>query len=174
MGRENRRDQLLDAARAVILGEGPLALTLDAVGARAQVSKGGVLYHFPSKAALVVALVQRQIERFEVDLEQALVTEAPGRGRFLRAYLTASLAEAEREGALTGLLAALVHEPGLLELWREKAAQWGALACQDGLEPVQAACVLSAIDGLWLSMLAGLPRHVPLESLAAWLREWTR
>jgi AcrR family transcriptional regulator len=174
MGKDNRRGPLLQAARAVILSEGPLALTLDAVGARAGVSKGGVLYHFPTKAALVVALVQKQIEQFEQDLDVALAAEPPGRGRFLRAYLAASLAEGERDGALVGLLAALVHEPGLLELWREKTAQWGALASRDGLEPAQAAAVLSAIDGLWLSMLAGLPRAVPLQDLADHVRGWTR
>lgn len=46
------RDRLLDAFESLLIAHGPRAATLDAVAAAAQVSKGGLLYHFPSKAAL--------------------------------------------------------------------------------------------------------------------------
>ena len=39
------------------------SLTLDAVGAATGVSKGGVLYHFPTKEALVAALVEQLSSR---------------------------------------------------------------------------------------------------------------
>jgi AcrR family transcriptional regulator len=47
------RDRILDAFEALLIAHGPRAATLDAVAAAAEVSKGGLLYHFPSKAALV-------------------------------------------------------------------------------------------------------------------------
>jgi AcrR family transcriptional regulator len=46
------RDRLLDAFEGLLIAHGPRAATLDAVAAAAEVSKGGLLYHFPSKAAL--------------------------------------------------------------------------------------------------------------------------
>ncbi|MFC0673593.1 TetR/AcrR family transcriptional regulator [Brachybacterium hainanense] len=53
------RDALLDAYEAILLDDGVRAATLEAVAARAGVSKGGLLYHFPSKDALVAGLVAR-------------------------------------------------------------------------------------------------------------------
>ncbi len=51
MGRKQTIDRsaLLDAAERVVLRDGAGQLTMDAVAAEAGVSKGGVLYAFPSK-----------------------------------------------------------------------------------------------------------------------------
>lgn len=61
MGRKQTIDRgaLLDAAERVVLREGAGHLTMEAVAAEAGVSKGGVLYAFASKDALVDALVSR-------------------------------------------------------------------------------------------------------------------
>ena len=42
------RERILDAAESVVIEQGVTGMTLDAVAARAKVSKGGLLYHFPS------------------------------------------------------------------------------------------------------------------------------
>ena len=55
----NRRDDLVDAFCDLVLDEGDRAATLAAVAAQAGVSKGGLLYHFPSKQALVEGLCER-------------------------------------------------------------------------------------------------------------------
>ena len=68
MARPSRRAQLLDAAVAVIRRDGAAALTLDAVAAEAGVSKGGVLYHFASKRALIDGLLSRWLDDFEAQL----------------------------------------------------------------------------------------------------------
>ena len=68
MARPSRRAQLLDAALAVIRRDGAQALTLDAVAAEAGVSKGGVLYHFATKRALIDGLVDRWLDDFEARL----------------------------------------------------------------------------------------------------------
>ncbi|MGR3618427.1 MAG: TetR/AcrR family transcriptional regulator [Roseovarius sp.] len=47
------RDTLLDATEAVVLEMGATRLTFDAVAERAGVSKGGLLYSFPTKEALM-------------------------------------------------------------------------------------------------------------------------
>ena len=65
MSRDATRRRLLDAAAAVVRRDGPRALTLDTVAAQAGLSKGGLLYHFATKDALVDALVQDWLDRFE-------------------------------------------------------------------------------------------------------------
>ncbi len=59
------RDRVLDAAETMARGEGSANLTLDAVANKAGVSKGGLLYHFPSKDALLAAMIGRHVDRIE-------------------------------------------------------------------------------------------------------------
>jgi AcrR family transcriptional regulator len=53
------RDRILDAYADLLITEGERQATLEAVAARADVSKGGLLYHFPSKDQLAVGLCDR-------------------------------------------------------------------------------------------------------------------
>ena len=53
------RDKVLDAFEAILIGEGERAATMDATARAAGVSKGGLLYHFASKDALELAVVDR-------------------------------------------------------------------------------------------------------------------
>lgn len=67
MGRRQTidRDELLNAAERVALRDGAGQLTMDAVAAEAGVSKGGVLYAYPSKDALIDALFTRVFAVFD-------------------------------------------------------------------------------------------------------------
>lgn len=69
------REGLLDAFEELLIDGGERSTTLEAVAARADVSKGGLLYHFPSKTALVDGLVERLQER--TDKDAARMREAP-------------------------------------------------------------------------------------------------
>lgn len=53
------RSRVLDAYVTLLIDEGERAATLDAVAREADVSKGGLLYHFPNKEALVAGLLER-------------------------------------------------------------------------------------------------------------------
>lgn len=53
------RDRILDAYADLLAVEGERYATLEAVAAKAEVSKGGLLYHFPSKDRLAGALCER-------------------------------------------------------------------------------------------------------------------
>ncbi len=78
----HRRQQLLDAAAALVLKRGTGALTLDAVAEAAHVSKGGLLYYFDSKNSLLEALADYLAEQLQVEVER----EAAG-GSLAKAYL---------------------------------------------------------------------------------------
>ncbi len=70
------RDRLLDAFEQLLVNEGSRAATLDAVAAAAGVSKGGLLYHFGSKEALVDGMVERLREQGATDVELMRTAEA--------------------------------------------------------------------------------------------------
>ncbi|MEU5844266.1 TetR/AcrR family transcriptional regulator [Rhodococcus sp. NPDC047139] len=64
------RAKLLDAFVTILLEQGERAATLDAVAATAGVSKGGLLYHFPTKDALVEGLAEHVEALAAEDVEQ--------------------------------------------------------------------------------------------------------
>lgn len=57
---EVRRRQILDAARALVLAQGYLPLSLEALAARVGVSKGLIYGHFPTQHDLFNALVAEE------------------------------------------------------------------------------------------------------------------
>src|SRR4051794_33897918 len=69
------RDTALAAYCELLRSDGERATTIDAVAARAGISKGGVLYHFPSKEALAEAALAKFHEECEGDL--VIMAEAP-------------------------------------------------------------------------------------------------
>ncbi|WP_345063484.1 TetR/AcrR family transcriptional regulator [Leifsonia kafniensis] len=62
------RDRLLDSFEELLIEHGERAATLDGVAAAAGVSKGGLLYHFGSKAALIDGLLARLSELVAIDI----------------------------------------------------------------------------------------------------------
>jgi len=64
------RDRLLDAFERLLVASGSRGATLDAVAAAAEVSKGGLLYHFHSKDDLVEAMLARLREQGAADAEE--------------------------------------------------------------------------------------------------------
>jgi AcrR family transcriptional regulator len=155
------RERILDAAQARLLKHGPRGLVLDAVAEEAGVSKGGLLYHFASKDALVGGLTERMLDGFE-RVQQALVEgDAQGAGRWTRAYLGCTVDEAGEPAdtsarLLAGILAAIGGDPARLASLRESFARWQERLERDGLDPALATVVRLAADGLWLSQLLGL------------------
>ena len=161
--RSSSRDRILDAAEIRLLEGGPGSLVLDAVAADAGVSKGGLLYHFGSKEALVGGLCDRMLEGFDRAFE-ALYESDPDsekRGAWTRAYL-ASTVTGEGKPAdssaqlMAGILATLGRDSSHLAVVRERFARWHARLADDGIDPQQAELVRLAADGLWLSALLGL------------------
>lgn len=158
--RTTTRERILAAAEDVVLSDGVANLTLEKAAARAGVSKGGVLYHFPSRAALVAAMVQRLAEQFDAGLAAHRHDAEPG--GLTRAYVRECFAEPvgpqeERTERLGGaLLAAMASEPHLLDPLREAFARWQRDLEADAADPVRATVARLAADGLWLCELFGI------------------
>jgi AcrR family transcriptional regulator len=151
MARPSRRAELLDAAVAVIRRGGAQALTLDAVAAESGTSKGGVLYHFASKRALVDGLIVRWLDDFEARLDDH---ENVAAGYVLACDLES--AGPDVTASEFGLLAALIEEPRALEAVRERHRAWMGRMLGGGLSRDDAWLVRLAADGLWYADLLGI------------------
>ena len=84
--RERSRDEILEAARRVLLREGVAATTLDLVAAEAGLSKAGLYYYFNSKDALLFELTFASHEAQAKAVEAAVEKAADG-GEALRAIV---------------------------------------------------------------------------------------
>jgi len=75
------RDKVLDAFESILIGQGERAATIEAVAAEAGVSKGGLLYHFGSKQALMGGLLERLEALVDADVA-AMSSAADGPAAF--------------------------------------------------------------------------------------------
>ncbi|MBI4578643.1 MAG: TetR/AcrR family transcriptional regulator [Planctomycetes bacterium] len=153
------RDRLLNAAEQVVGRDGVANLTLEAVANEAGVSKGGLLYHFPTKSALITAIVERMAVQCEGDQERAVAADPCPTGAFTRAYLAARAEprEPHKRPVHTALLAAAGTDPQYLDPFRKRFLEWQARLASDGIAPEVATIVRLALDGLALGRLLDLP-----------------
>lgn len=162
---------------------GAPAFTLDAVAEAAGVSKGGLMYHFPSKEALLEALVARAVDAVDAALAPAAHSSEPG--AFTRAYLEITVPVSVEAGLppavdgppspnlstspnvstspnlstspLAALTVAVAVAPTLLDPLRAAYARWQARLEADGIDPAAATAVRLAVDGWWMAALLDLP-----------------
>jgi AcrR family transcriptional regulator len=112
--RANSRDRILAAAADVARETGPGSLSLDAVPSRAGVSKGGLLYNFPTKAKLMQALVEDYLRAFEQALESARTAGASGESP-LATYIKLSAEHAEEsKPSASWIFSAIAEDPDFL------------------------------------------------------------
>jgi AcrR family transcriptional regulator len=123
---EERRDQLVDAALAVLRDEGVAAVTTRAVTKRAGLPHGAFHYCFATKPALFRAVLERQLRTamaaaFATDTA-ALTPEARITAG-LTAHLDTTRADPATALALVELFALARRDPGLQDVadWEQRA-----------------------------------------------------
>jgi AcrR family transcriptional regulator len=153
------RISILDAANQVILEKGAQALTLDAVAQKASVSKGGLLYHFPSKKKLIEGMIERLISGVEAGLEQE---QAKNGGDYLAAFIYAfSESDPQWNEVSCALMAAIANEPDLLAPLQKRYRQWQAQVTAVSPSPEVATLIRLALDGLWIADLLDFAPPAP-------------
>jgi AcrR family transcriptional regulator len=190
----NTRQLILLAANRLVLAKGVTHLTLEAVAKMAGVSKGGLLYHFPSKEDLIKNLIEYLNAQFDSEVDRQLALEsgnppeanAPDgeanrpAGSWLRAFVRATFGANKLGnnwlGSSAAILTAISTNPQLLEPFRKSFAGYQQQAEQDGLDPVLASVIRLAADGLWLAELFELapPRGELRDQVEQLLLELTR
>jgi AcrR family transcriptional regulator len=167
------RDRLLDAAERVVVEAGATHLTLDAVAKSAGVSKGGLLYHFPSKEALLEGMLARHFQDVDAEVTKRLASrERKTSGRERKASRADVFSERvrvllewhpERPAFGVAMVAASADNPENMAAcrmeYRKLLDEFAKLP--GGFEG--SALVLLAVQGLLLSELLHLSPYTPKE-----------
>ena len=160
------RERLLDAAERLVLETGAGHLTLDAVAKFAGISKGGLLYHFPSKDSLLEGMLTRYLHDIDARVEARCAARRipPSALQHFRERVRVLLElPPDRRGACAALIAASSDKP---ELMAQCRAHYRAVLDEltdlpGGFE--RGALVLLAASGLVLGELLQLSPYTPQE-----------
>lgn len=151
---EETRELIFAACNRILQREGLTSLTLDAVAEEAGLSKGGLLYHFPSKVELIEALFQYHIDRFNQRLDRLVAEEEAGIGGWLRAYAQASIeqiTDSDKASMFASLFAAGERYPSVLAIMKRSYDEWQQQVESCGVALNVAMLVRLAVDGLWFT-----------------------
>jgi len=147
--RKRARENILAAAEELARVAGPGNLSLDAVAARAGVSKGGLLYHFPTKAKLLEALVEQFLASFDETLRDRETASAGAPDSLVRAYLDILVGEHLcHQPPPSGLLAALGEDPNFLAPVRRFDRRLLDRMKANASDPVMALIVYLTLHGI--------------------------
>ena len=147
---------IVAAAERVVAREGAAHLTLDAVAREAGISKGGLLYNFPNKEALLEAMVAAMIARIDEQKREIEAALPEGPNRALRGALALQKEEVIDRRAGLAILAAGAENPCLLAPLRERLAELHADIAATSADPLMAYVVWLARDMLMMWDTLGL------------------
>jgi AcrR family transcriptional regulator len=143
------KDKILQAAAEIAKEVGPVHLSLDAVARRAGLSKGGLLYTFPTKAKLLEALVEQHVSEFDESLRKEEAARNHGPNSVVLACIAVYRAEFLcNEPEPSGILAAIANDPGFLEPIRRYNKQLLQRMRENAEDPTLAMMVFLTIEGL--------------------------
>ena len=153
------KKNILNAANKVILDKGADAFTLEAVAQEAGISKGGLLYHFPSKKQLIQGMIESMIARVDSTLQEELVKSG---GDYMASYIRASFKiETGPDQISCALLAAISNDPVLIKPLRARFYKMQNEIVAAAASEEVGTIIRLALDGLWISDLFGFAPPSP-------------
>ncbi|WP_258934382.1 TetR/AcrR family transcriptional regulator [Nesterenkonia pannonica] len=157
--RQSKREQALEAATRVVQRDGVTALSYEAVAAEAGLTKGGLVYHFPSREALLRALHEHVSGGWERYMAQQVSDDAnPARPEELDAqsrldaYVRGSASPAGNpDRAELQLMLQATEDPESQAIWNAVHERWAPpLPEESDDRAVDMFLARLASDGLWL------------------------
>lgn len=101
---DERRQHLLDVTMAMVVDDGPTAVSMGAVADAAGVTRALVYKHFENKDALLVELYRREAAALDTAIRERVAEADDGFEPKLRAFIGASLDAVGAEGQIFTLL----------------------------------------------------------------------
>jgi AcrR family transcriptional regulator len=160
--RPSNRNAIIEAAHRVTERMGGADFSYETTAHEAGLTKAGVLYHFPSREDLVLAVVEYVARSWEAAMLEALgkpLAEASPAQR-IRAYVEVAAGD-EVSRADFAVYADALCRPAHLGPWNEVFSRWFDL---DECSPEQRARLLTArfgADGLWVAKATGTMPPTP-------------
>ncbi|MDP1660795.1 MAG: TetR/AcrR family transcriptional regulator, partial [Phycisphaerales bacterium] len=165
-------DPILDAAERVAQRDGVGRVTLDAVASEAGLSKSGLIHHYPSKDALIGAMVLRMIDAWGDACDQSIARRAGEPAGAARGLIEACFEcphseqkkpPSDEDDARRGciVIAALVHDTKHIEPVRKVHRRIDAKLAADRLPTGLADVVHLALNGMWFNWVFNLSDLTP-------------
>jgi len=156
--RPSQRARILDAALQLVSAGGGAEITLDAAARQAGVTKPGLMYHFPTKEELMLAVVAHVAERWEqamlAALEVPFAESTPAQR--VRAYVEVAVSGDLGCGDFA-IFADAAYRPSLSGPWIDRLARWFDLPpSMPAGERARLTLARLAADGLWVADATGV------------------
>lgn len=148
-GRPSKRDFILERAEELVQDKGAAQLTFDGLTEVTGISKGGLLYHFSSKDALIEAMLERYVDR-RITLRRELIgDQEPTSDNEIVALIKSELAHNKRGklGVDSAIIAAAATKPCLMEVIADRQRELFTLLDQSSAGPIQARVAWYAVLG---------------------------
>jgi AcrR family transcriptional regulator len=153
------RDAVIHASLDIVAREGPSRLTLDTIALEAGMSKGAVTHHFPTKEAVLKAVIDYFLEDFNARASEyeAKSSDAHTRHRHLKIQVaTWREVITERRSVAYAVLAAVALDSTLLDATQVSAAGKLKRLREEADDPDLATLRWAAARGLALTSLIGI------------------
>ncbi|MFE6449657.1 TetR/AcrR family transcriptional regulator [Nocardiopsis dassonvillei] len=150
--RQSKKTAILEAATRVVEREGIAAVTYDSVAAETGLTKAGLLYHFPSREALLEGLHEYLASRWQAQMEEAAGETAENLTPRQRVAAYAKVCATTSTRADLLLMIEAASNPTLRAYGQSVQERWApGPTGTDISEADMGAFVLRlAADGLWL------------------------
>ncbi|WP_114417856.1 TetR/AcrR family transcriptional regulator [Marinospirillum perlucidum] len=155
--RNNSRGAILDAAQRVAVNKGANKVSLDSVAKEAGLTKGGVLYNFSGKDALMTALLERLVDTYKPLVETRREELAGEKNATLRSVIQViqQLQQLDHNIPMA-ILAAGAENLDLLQPLRAEMARRQQQIRDEAEDPDQASLIWAAGEGMMLMDMLGL------------------
>ncbi|MCO7642836.1 TetR/AcrR family transcriptional regulator [Pseudomonas sp. S 311-6] len=154
------RVAIIRAAENISKTQGIAKLTLDQVAKDAGISKGGLLYHFPNKNALIEGMLQYSLEAFNLFIDDYTKKDkAPGawaRGFIKGTFPSRNTATKTKAASASSVVVSAGLNPALLKSYIAQQEEWIPRLIADGLDEMTANLIRFAVDGVWLNEALGI------------------
>ena len=165
---DNARERIVDGFEDLLIDRGDAQVTLEAVALHVGLTKGGLLYHFGSRAGLIDALVGRYAARTHEDVEQMQAAPEGAAANYLRIsdYLASplhrtTLAMSQLRSSEPQVVAALA---------RTRDLELASLTADVG-EPLLARLTMLFAEGLAYEAITGLDTDPDAAAVIAWFTQ---
>jgi AcrR family transcriptional regulator len=165
--RPSNRTAIIEAAHRVAERQGGADFSYESTATEAGLTKAGVLYHFPCREDLVLAVVEHVAHSWEAAMLEVLgrpLADSTPAER-IRAYVEVAAGDDVTRGDFAVYADALCR-PAHVGPWNEVFSRWFDLTGCTDAERARLSCARFAADGLWVAMATGTTPPTPAEHSA--------
>ena len=152
--RGSKRHRIIDGALELAQDTGFEALTFEALAEHVGLTRGGLVYHFATKQALLEGIADRLLESWRDQAERALgaPVDRAERSERIRALVLSVIDGPILTGELAFVLSGRPEARALARAWEELRREW--VGDPADLSPHQRVALL-AVDGWWANRAVG-------------------